>query len=103
VDEVQQAFGAWREATLRAVHTQGYRPPPVRRPDIPTPGTRAQRPLGVPGVGDRVLQRSGADVLSAISEPDLLPCAFGGRPGVGAHHALATRPEVMAGKPVSWV
>ena len=59
--------------------------------------------MGVPCVGDRVLQRSVADVLSAIYEQDFLPCSFGGRPGVGAHHALATLNEVIAGRRVSWV
>ncbi len=42
--------------------------------------------------------RPGAHVLSAIYEEDFLPCSFGGRPGQGAHHALAT----LTGK-VSWV
>jgi RNA-directed DNA polymerase len=102
-EELKQDFGAWSEATLHAVHTQGYRPPPVRRTYIPKPGKRELRPLGVPCIGDRVLQRSVADVLSAIYEQDFLPCSFGGRPGVGAHHALATLHEVIAGKPVSWV
>jgi RNA-directed DNA polymerase len=103
VDELKQDFAAWSEATLRGVHTQGYRPPPVRRTYIPKPGKRELRPLGVPCVGDRVLQRSVADVLSAIYEQDFLSCSFGGRPGVGAHHALATLHEVIAGKPVSWI
>lgn len=103
VDELKQDFAAWSEATLRAVHTQGYRAPPVRRAYIPKPGKRELRPLGVPCVGDRVLQRSIADVLSAIYEQDFLSCSFGGRPGVGAHHALARLHEVIAGKPVSWI
>src|SRR5215475_1324045 len=34
---------------------------------------------------------------------DFLPRSFGGRPGLGAHHALATLHEIIAGKPVSWV
>jgi RNA-directed DNA polymerase len=83
VDEVKQECGAGSAATLRAGHTQGYRPPPVRRTYISKPGKREQRPLGVPCVGDRVLTHSVADVLSAIYEPDLLPGSFGGRPGVG--------------------
>ena len=32
-----------------------------------------------------------------------MPCSFGGRPGQGAHHALATLTEVIAGRKVSWV
>ena len=103
VDDLKQEFVAWSEATLRALHTQGYRPPPVRRTYIPKPGKQERRPLGVPCIGDRVLQRSVADVLTAIYEQDFLPCSFGGRPGLGAHHALATLHEVIAGKPVSWV
>jgi RNA-directed DNA polymerase len=102
-DELKQDFAVWSEATLRVVHTQGYRPPPVRRTYIPKPGKHELRPLGVPCIGDRVLQRCVADVLTAIYEQDFLPCSFGGRPGVGAHHALATLHEVIAGKPVSWV
>jgi len=59
--------------------------------------------LGVPTVSDRALQRSTAEVLSAIYEQDFLPCSFGGRPGLGAHHALATLTEVIAGSKVGWV
>jgi group II intron reverse transcriptase/maturase len=103
VDELKQDVVAWSAATLRALHTQGYRPPPVRRTYIPKPGKHELRPLGVPCIGARVLQRSVADVLTAIYEQDFLPCSFGGRPELGAHHALATLPEVIAGKPVSWI
>jgi retron-type reverse transcriptase len=41
--------------------------------------------------------------VSAIYEQDFLPCSFGGRPGQGAHRALATLHEVIAGGKVSWV
>ena len=103
MDERQPDVVAWSEATLRALHTQGDRPPPVRRTDLPKPGKHEVRPLGGPCIGDRVLQRSVADVLTALYEQDFLPCSFGGRPGLGAHHALATLHEVIAGKPISWI
>ena len=61
------------------------------------------RLLGVPCVADRALQRSVAQVLSAIYEQDFLPCSFGGRPGRGAHQALATLHEVISGGKVEWV
>lgn len=41
-------------------------------------------------------------MLSAIYEQDFLPCTFGGRQGLGAHHALAILNEVIAGKKVSF-
>ena len=42
-------------------------------------------------------------MLSAIYEQDFLPCSFGGRPKLSAHHALATLNEVIAGGMISWV
>jgi RNA-directed DNA polymerase len=93
----------WAEPMLQAVHRRGYHPPAVRRVWIPKPGKTAKRPLGVPSVADRVLQRCVAEVLGAIYEQDFLLCSFGGRPGRGAHHALATLNEIIAGKRVSWV
>jgi group II intron reverse transcriptase/maturase len=44
-----------------------------------------------------------AQVLTAIYEQDFLACSFGGRPGLSAHHALATLTEVIAGTSVSYV
>ncbi|WP_459927965.1 reverse transcriptase domain-containing protein, partial [Desulfosporosinus burensis] len=62
-----------------------------------------QSVVTVPTVVDRALQRSTAEVLSAIYEQDFLNCSFGGRPGRGAHNALATLNEIIAGEKVSWV
>ena len=74
-------------AYARAVHRQGHRALDIRCVYIPKPGKREKRPLGVPCVNDRALQRSTAQLLSAIYEADFLPCSFGGRPERGAHHA----------------
>ncbi len=52
---------------------------------------------------DRALQRSVSTVLNAIYEQDFLNCSSGGRPGRGAHNALATLNEIISGKKVSWV
>jgi RNA-directed DNA polymerase len=103
VPEVKESFEGWIGAMLQSVHRQGYRAPDIRRVYIPKPGKQEKRPLGVPTVSDRALQRSTAEVMSAIYEQDFLPCSFGGRPGLGAHHALATLTEVIAGSKVGWV
>ena len=101
--EAVETFGTWIDEMVNAIHQRGYQPPAVRRVWIPKPGKAAKRPLGVPSVADRALQRATADLLSAIYEQDFLPVSFGGRPGLGAHHALATLNEIIAGKRVSWV
>ncbi len=103
VSAAKEEFGVWIEPMLESVHRKGYQAPPIRRVYIPKPGKQEKRPLGVPCVKDRALQRSVAEVLSAIYEQDFLSCSFGGRPGLSAHHALATLNEVIAGGKVGWV
>ena len=103
VEAAKKSFDGWIEPMLQSIHRQGYRAPDIRRVYIPKPGKTEKRPLGVPTVADRALQRSTAEVLSAIYEQDFLPCSFGGRPGLGAHRALATLNEAIAGGMIGWV
>lgn len=90
VEAAKESFKDWIGPMLQSIHRQGYRAPNIRRVYIPKPGKTEKRPLGVPTVSDRALQRTTAEVLSAIYEQDFLPCSFGGRPKLSAHHALAT-------------
>jgi len=103
VAEAKEDFEQWIEPMLGSVHRQGYKAPPIRRVYIPKPGKQEKRPLGVPCVSDRALQRSVSEVLSSIYEQDFLACSFGGRPRLGAHNALSTLNEVIAGQKVGWV
>lgn len=103
VKKAKETFEDWISPMLQAVHRKGYKAPPVRRVWIPKPGKSERRPIGVPCIADRALQRSVAGVLSAIYEQDFLPCSFGGRTGLSAHHALSTFNEVVVGKKVGWV
>ena len=58
-----------------------YRAPPVRRVEISKgPGKVGTRPLGIPTVEDRLLQRAVARILEAVFEADFLECSYGFRP-----------------------
>lgn len=84
----KQSADKWIPERIESIHRKGYRAPPVRRVYIPKPGTRKERPLGIPTVQDRAIQSAVAEILGQIYESDFLNQSFGGRPGIGAHHAV---------------
>jgi len=68
---------------------QTYRPSAVRRVHIPKPGrTNETRPLGIPTVRDRVVQRAIVSVIEPILDHQFHERSFGFRQGHGAHDAL---------------
>jgi RNA-directed DNA polymerase len=73
-----------------------YRAPPVRRVRIPKGTGNETRPLGIPTLEDKVLQRAVVMALEPIYEQDFLDCSYGFRPGRSAHMALeAIRQQTM--------
>ena len=65
-----------------------YRPLPVRRVQIPKPGSRETRPLGIPAVRDRVVQGAVRHVLEPIFERDFAEQSYGFRPRRSCKDAL---------------
>ena len=80
-----------------------YRAPPVRRVHIPKGGHGETRPIGIPTLEDKVLQRAVLMVLEPIYEQDFLPCSYGFRPGRSAHQALEALWQGLMGMGGGWV
>jgi len=65
-----------------------YEPAAVRAVEIPKPGGRGVRVLGIPTVVDRLIQQALHQVMQPLFEPQFSESSYGFRPGRSAHQAV---------------
>ena len=106
--ETWEHYGEALEANLQDLSHRlkrgAYRARPVRRVYIPKVGKPGElRPLGVPALEDKIVQRATVEVLNAIYEQDFLGFSYGFRPGRSPHQALDALAVGIGMRKVNWV
>src|SRR5690606_13487432 len=100
--EYEQNLDANLASLLDRFKSGLYRAPAVRRVHIPK-GKGKTRPIGIPTIEDKVLQRAVAMVLGEVYEQDFKSFSWGFRPGKRMHDALSGLRDGLMDNGGGWV
>ena len=79
-----------------------YKPQPSKRVYIPK-DEHTKRPLGLPALEDKIVQKGIAGILEAIYEEDFLDCSYGFRPGRSCHQAINVVDKTIMNQPINHI
>jgi len=98
VDELMEHCRGHWSRIREEIRSGEYRPQAVKKVEIPKPGGKGARMLGIPTVLDRMIQQAVLQVLTPVFEPTFSKWSFGFRPGRSAHGAVSwSRLHIAAG------
>jgi len=90
------------EDLVKRLKAKKYKPLPARRVYIPK-SDKETRPLGLPAIEDKIVQKGIARILEAIYEADFMDCSYGFRPKRSCHKALKAVNDTVMSKPVNHI
>lgn len=101
-EEYGKRLGENLSGLVARMKAKQYKPQPNLRVYIPK-DEQSRRPLGMPALEDKIVQKGMTNILGAIYETDFLDCSHGFRPGRGCHTALQTVDRLIMTKPINHV
>ncbi len=88
-DALQEGLDEYLREIRIDLLSGNYRPSPARRIYIPKANGK-QRPIGIPTLRDRIVQRAMLMAMEPIWENDFHSLSYGFRPERSVHHAIRT-------------
>jgi len=100
--EYERAAGENIQQLHHRLVSHRYRAQPLRRVYIPKENG-SERPISIPSLEDKIVQKATVEVLNAIYEQDFLPCSYGFRPDRSPHDALDAVGRIICCGPMAFV